>query len=70
MYNIRNLFVPVARRPVYDHECDEDAEEEEDEHGVLHELDVVRVVETLKMSARYRILWNRIHLHLTIIHDV
>ena len=30
-----------------DHEGDEDAEEEEDEHGVLHELDVVRVVEAL-----------------------
>ena len=30
-----------------DHERDEDAEEEEDEHGVLDELDVVRVVEAL-----------------------
>ncbi len=35
--------LPVARGPVHHHEGDEDAQEEEDEHGVLHELDVLRV---------------------------
>ncbi len=28
---------------MHDHESDQDAEEEEHEHGVLHELDVLRV---------------------------
>ena len=45
---------------MYDHERDEDAEEEEDEHGVLHELDVVRVVETLKHACTIQNIWNQI----------
>ena len=32
---------------MHHHQGYQDAEEEEDEHGVLHELDVVRMVETL-----------------------
>lgn len=35
--------LPIARRLVHDHEGDEDAEKEEDEHGVLRKLDVLRV---------------------------
>ena len=58
-----------------DHERDEDAEEEEDEHGVLDELDVVRVVEALvhprspteavvvveELAARQHVLASRSH---------
>ena len=44
---IAHSVAPVAGCPVHHHEGDEDAEEEQDEHGVLDELDVVRVVKSL-----------------------
>ena len=40
---------------MHHHEGDEDAEEEQDEHGVLDELDVVRMVETLSSDRGYSV---------------